>query len=94
MRVDRRDLGASDWARFCITRSPWARVKFPVWVAMIFIPGYLAIASRKPAARSRATEAPGVPESSTMLALPPVAVASHSPARRPCSMKLEASSVT
>jgi hypothetical protein len=58
------------------------------------MPGYFAMPSRKPCARSAATDAPGVPESSTMPALPPVAVASHSAARWPCSTKFDASSVT
>ena len=57
------------------------------------MPGCLEMASRKPLARSMAGAAPVVPWSSAMLQLPPVALASHSPAIRPSATKSEAISV-
>jgi len=58
---------------------------------MIFISGCLAVSSAKPFARSAVTNAP---LSSTMLALPFDALASHSAKRWSCLMKSDLSTVT
>jgi hypothetical protein len=84
----------NDWATFRITCCPLAREKSPVCDATTFIPGCLAISSRNPCARSRATDEPGVPVSSTTVARPFVVFASQSAARRPWSTKLEPRKVT
>src|SRR5687768_13966342 len=86
-------LPCADFRNASMTSLPLARLKSPVWLRTIFMPGCFWIASRKPLARSLAGAAPVVPWSSAMLHWPLVALASHSPAIRPSATKSEAISV-
>jgi hypothetical protein len=79
---------------FSITFCPCAREKSPVWEAMIFMSAWPWIACLNPSERSRATDEPAVPVSSTMPALPFVCLISHSAARLPCSTKFEPRNAT
>ena len=56
---------------------------------MICMPGWPAMPSLNPSVRSAVTDAPRLPSSSTILAVPFVFFASHSPARRPSSFRSE-----
>ena len=77
-----------------ISSLPPAGVQLPSWDLMIFIPGWAEIPFSKPFFRSMAGAAPVLPCSSTMLALPLVALASHLAACSPSKTKSEASRVT
>ncbi len=64
-------------------RLPLARVKSPSCDTTTCMPGHCLMASSKPFLRSIAGDAPVVPSSSMILALPPVALAICTAARLP-----------
>src|SRR3954447_4192425 len=72
-----------DWSRVWATERPLTRVKSPSWLATICMPEQALMASSNPFLRSIAGEAPVVPSSSMIFALPPVALAIAQAARLP-----------
>src|SRR5690242_13101671 len=83
-----------DWSRVSATDWPLARVKSPSCDTTTCMPEHCLIASSKPFLRSMAGDAPVVPSSSMIFALPPVAVAICTAARLPSWMKSDWITVT